>query len=105
VVSIEQHVDWVTDCIAYLRASGFASIEPTAEAEAGWVQHVAEVGSITLFPAADSWYMGANVPGKARTFLPYIGGVGVYRQVCDEVAADNYRGFTMTPAVEAAAVV
>ena len=100
VVSIEQHVEWITDCIAQLRSSGMALIEASAEAEAGWVQHVAEVASVTLFPAADSWYMGANVPGKPRTFLPYIGGVGTYRQICDEIATDNYRGFVMTPLPE-----
>jgi cyclohexanone monooxygenase len=104
VVSIEQHVEWITDCIAYVRASGSAVIEATPEAEAGWVQHVAEVGSLTLFPMADSWYMGANVPGKARVFLPYIGGVGTYRQICDEIAADSYRGFTLTTANDPAAV-
>jgi cation diffusion facilitator CzcD-associated flavoprotein CzcO len=104
VVSIEQHVEWITGCIAHMRAAGAGSIEATAEAEAGWVQHVAEVGSLTLFPAADSWYTGANVPGKPRVFLPYIGGVGTYRQICDEVAADNYRGFTLTPAGEPARV-
>jgi cation diffusion facilitator CzcD-associated flavoprotein CzcO len=104
VVSIEQHVEWITDCIAYVRASGAAAIEATSEAEAGWVQHVADVGSLTLFPQADSWYMGANVPGKARVFLPYIGGVGTYRQICDEIAADSYRGFSLSPAADPAAV-
>jgi hypothetical protein len=104
VVSIEQHVEWITDCIAHMRAAGAESAEATAEAEAGWVQHVAEVGSLTLFPAADSWYTGANVPGKARVFLPYIGGVGAYRQICDEVAADSYRGFTLTPSGQPARV-
>jgi cation diffusion facilitator CzcD-associated flavoprotein CzcO len=97
VVSIEQHVEWVTDCIAHMRASGFGIVDATPEAEAGWVQHVAEVGSLTLFPRADSWYMGANVPGKARVFLPYIGGVGVYRELCDGVVASGYEGFTMAP--------
>jgi cation diffusion facilitator CzcD-associated flavoprotein CzcO len=102
VVSIEQHVEWVADCIVYLREHGFAAIEPAAEAEAGWVQHVAEVGALTLFPTADSWYMGANVPGKARVFLPYLGGVGTYREICDDVAASGYRGFTLTPAAQPA---
>jgi cation diffusion facilitator CzcD-associated flavoprotein CzcO len=96
VVSIEQHVEWVTDCIVHLRANGIDVIEATPEAEAGWVQHVAEVGATTLFPQADSWYMGANMPGKARVFLPYLGGVGVYRELCDGVAASGYQGFTMT---------
>ena len=60
------------------------------------MEHVAEVGSLTLFPLADSWYMGANVPGKPRVFLPYVGGVGAYRAKCDEVAANGYEGFTLT---------
>jgi len=104
VVSIEQHVEWISDCIAYVRANGYAEIEATAEAADTWVQHVADVGSLTLFPRADSWYMGANVPGKPRVFLPYIGGVGVFRQKCDEVAANGYEGFTLRQASELAAV-
>ena len=66
-------------------------------------QHVAEVGSLTLFPQANSWYMGANVPGKPRVFLPYVGGVGVFRDKCAEVAANGYEGFTLRPAAELAA--
>ena len=68
-------------------------IEATEAAEDGWVAHVAEVADLTLFPQADSWYMGANVPGKPRVFLAYLGGVGTYRDLCDGVAADGYRGF------------
>jgi hypothetical protein len=68
------------------------------------VQHVAEVGAVTLFPTADSWYMGANVPGKARVFLPYLGGVGVYRELCDGVAANGYQGFALTPSPDAVTV-
>ncbi len=96
MVSIEQHVDWITDCIAYLRSNGFESIEATVAAQDDWVQHVADVGSFTLFPKADSWYMGANVPGKPRVFLPYVGGVGEFRAKCAQVAADGYEGFTLT---------
>ena len=96
VVSIEQHVDWVTDCIGYLRANGVAAIEATTAAEDEWVQHVADVGAFTLFPKADSWYMGANVPGKPRVFLPYVGGLGEFRQKCDEVARNGYEGFTLS---------
>ncbi len=98
VVSIEQHVEWITDCIAYLRQRDMAEIEPTTEAEDTWVDHVAEVGAATLFPTADSWYMGSNVPGKPRVFLAYIGGVGTYRQLCDDVAAKGYEGFALSPA-------
>jgi cyclohexanone monooxygenase len=100
VVSIEQHVEWVSDCIGYVRKSGCTTVEATSEAEDQWVRHVAEVASVTLFPRADSWYMGANVPGKPRTFLPYIGGVGEFRRLCDEEAASGYPGFVLTDAVE-----
>jgi cyclohexanone monooxygenase len=104
VVSIEQHVEWITDCIAYLRANGFSAIEATTAAQDEWVQHVADVGSVTLFPRANSWYMGANVPGKPRVFLPYVGGVGTFREKCDQVAAAGYEGFSLIPAAEKAAV-
>jgi cyclohexanone monooxygenase len=70
-------------------------MEPTAEAEDEWVAHVSRVGHATLYPLADSWYMGANVPGKPRIFMPYVGGVGVYRQKCDEIAATGYTGFRL----------
>jgi len=95
VVSIEQHVEWVSDCIAYLREQRLAEVEATVEAEDAWVEHVAEVGSDTLFPSADSWYMGSNVPGKPRVFMAYIGGVGVYREKCDDVTAEGYDGFAL----------
>jgi cyclohexanone monooxygenase len=98
IVSIEQHVDWITDCIEHLRDRDIAEIEPTDEAEDAWVEHVEEVGNMTLYPTADSWYMGSNVPGKPRVFMAYIGGVGVYRQKCDEVAANGYEGYALTPA-------
>ena len=94
-VSIEQHADWVADCIDDLRGRGIESIEPTPTAEAGWVQHVNDCADITLYPTANSWYMGANVPGKPRVFLPYIGGVGPYRQACDRVVEQDYLGFVL----------
>jgi cation diffusion facilitator CzcD-associated flavoprotein CzcO len=96
LVAIEQHVDWIADCIGYLRERGLAAIDATAEAEDAWVDHVNEVANLTLFPHANSWYMGANVPGKPRVFMPYIGGLPRYTKTCDEVAADGYRGFTLT---------
>ena len=96
IVSIEQHVDWIADCVAHLRAHGHAVIEATADAEDAWVAHVNEVGHATLYPRANSWYMGANVPGKPRIFMPYIGGVGVYRERCDAVAAAGYTGFRLS---------
>jgi cyclohexanone monooxygenase len=96
IVSIEQHVDWIADCLQHLRRHDRERIEATLEAETAWVAHVNEVGHMTLYPLAKSWYMGANVPGKARIFMPYIGGVGVYRQKCDEIAAAGYAGFTLS---------
>lgn len=95
MVSIEQHVEWVGDAIAALRSRGERTIEATPEAEDAWTRHVGEVAQATLYPAADSWYMGTNVPGKPRVFMPYPAGVGVYRQKCDEVAAAGYEGFRL----------
>ena len=92
-VSIEQHVDWIVDTLADMREHGYESIEPTEIAEAGWVQHVNDCADITLYPKANSWYMGANVPGKPRVFLPYVGGVGTYRATCDRVVEEGYLGF------------
>jgi cation diffusion facilitator CzcD-associated flavoprotein CzcO len=97
-VSIEQHVDWVARCLADLREKEIGSIEATKNAEDDWVSHVNELGNATLFPQANSWYMGANIPGKPRVFMPYIGGVGAYRQKCDEVAAKGYEGFALSAA-------
>jgi cyclohexanone monooxygenase len=96
VLSIEQHVDWIAACIAHVAAGGDRIIEATVEAEDDWVAHVNEAAAVTLFPQANSWYMGANVPGKPRVFMPYIGGVPAYRERCDEVASANYQGFTLS---------
>ena len=104
MVSIEQHVDWIVDCVATLRAKGIAGIEAKQDAEDNWVAHVNEIADRTLYPMANSWYMGANIPGKPRVFLPYIGGVGVYRQRCDEVAANDYAGCTLSDQRATAAV-
>ena len=98
IVSIEQHVDWITDCVSYMRDRGLEAMEAKKDAEDNWVAHVNEVAYTTLYPQANSWYMGANVPGKPRIFMPYIGGVGPYRQICDDVAAKGYEGFAMTGA-------
>jgi cyclohexanone monooxygenase len=93
MVSIEQHVDWVTESLVHMRARNLAVMEPALEAEDDWVEHVNVVAHKTLFPLADSWYMGANIPGKPRVFMPYVGGVGRYRKICAAVVADGYRGF------------
>ena len=96
IVSIEQHVDWIADCLAFMRDRGLETMEATKDAEDKWVAHVNEVAHQTLYPQANSWYMGANIPGKPRIFMPYIGGVGPYRRICDDVAAKDYEGFAMT---------
>jgi cyclohexanone monooxygenase len=97
LVSIEQHVEWIADCLGYLEAHHMACIEADLAAEDAWVQHVNDVANKTLYPLANSWYMGANIPGKPRVFMPYIGGVGVYRSKCDDVAAHGYAGFCLNP--------
>ena len=104
IVSIEQHVDWIADCLSFMRRSALASIEASPDAEERWVAHVNEVAEMTLYPQANSWYMGANIPGKPRIFMPYIGGVGVYRRICNDVAAKGYEGFTMRARQAAQAV-
>jgi cyclohexanone monooxygenase len=98
IVSIEQHVDWISDCLTHLRDRQLGVIEATAPAQEAWVAHVNENAAATLFPHANSWYMGANIPGKPRVFMPYIGGVGPYREKCDEIAAKGYEGFALSEA-------
>src|SRR5882757_5242346 len=98
IVSIEQHVDWIADSASYMRDHGLDTMEAAVDAEDKWVAHVNEVAYATLYPQANSWYMGANVPGKPRIFMPYIGGVGPYRQICNDVAAKGYEGFVMAGA-------
>jgi cyclohexanone monooxygenase len=103
MVSIEQHVDWIADCLGHLTDRQLDCIEPSLAAENAWVDHVNEVAHKTLYPSAASWYMGANIPGKPRVFMPYIGGVGAYRQRCDEIAAKGYEGFALSGSAMAAA--
>jgi cyclohexanone monooxygenase len=93
IFSIDQHVDWIGDCIAHLKQKGFSTIEATAAAQDAWVSHVAELGGGTLFVKVNNWYVGANIPGKPRVFLPYVGGLGAYRKCCAEIAAAGYAGF------------
>jgi cyclohexanone monooxygenase len=96
VRSIEQHVDWIGDCLTYMRGHGHVTIEALPEHQAQWMAHVQDVADGTLYPRANSWYTGANVPGKPRKFMPYLGGVGFYRAQCDEVVAAGYRGFALS---------
>jgi len=102
IVSIEQHVDWIADCLSHLTNRQLDCIEPTRAAQEAWVEHVNEVAYTTLYPSAASWYMGANIPGKPRVFMPYIGGVGAYRQKCDAVAARGYEGFALSGSAQPA---
>ncbi|MGM8364335.1 flavin-containing monooxygenase [Virgibacillus sp. W0181] len=95
-ISIEQHVEWIFDCIQYLSKHKVDEIEAKTEAENEWSKHCREVADTTLMTKADSWYTGANIKGKARGFPMYIGGVGVYREMCSEIAANGYEGFALS---------
>jgi cyclohexanone monooxygenase len=89
--SIEQHVEWIEGCMVHMREHGLTRIEADGETQEAWVAHVRRVADKTLFPRAASWYMGANVPGKPRVFMPYIG--SGYRKKCQDVADAGYEGF------------
>jgi len=96
-VAIEQHVEWITDCIAHMRNHGVTRIEPSNEAVDSWVAEVNAAADATLLPQAKhSWYLGANIPGKPRVFMPYAGGMAHYRKICADVAAKNYEGFRLS---------
>ena len=95
-VAIEQHVEWIADCLAWMRGRGATRIEATPEAAEAWVAHVNEAANATLLPqAGHSWYLGANVPGKPRVFMPYAGGMVRYRGICEDVVAKGYEGFAV----------
>ena len=92
--SIEQHVDWIADCMVNLRRDNVASIEATQEAEDAWVDHVNAVADQTLYPTCNSWYLGKNIPGKPQVFMPLVG-FPPYVEKCDAVAANGYEGFAL----------
>lgn len=92
IPSIEQHVNWITDCLVHLRSRSAATIEATEQAAEDWVDHVNAVADMTLYPTCNSWYLGANIPGKTRVFMPLVG-FPPYVKTCNEVAAEGYRGF------------
>ncbi|TAL53424.1 NAD(P)/FAD-dependent oxidoreductase [Pandoraea sp.] len=93
-IAIEQHVEWITECIARMRDRGATRIEPSVTAAERWVQHVNEAAEATLLPmASSSWYLGANVPGKPRVFMPYAGGMAHYKDICNDIASKEYEGF------------
>jgi cyclohexanone monooxygenase len=95
IQAIEQHVDWMADCIAHLRDIGAATIEPVQADEDEWVEHVNEVSKVSLRSTCSSWYVGANIPGRPRVFMPYIGGFPVYVQKCNEVMTNGFEGFVI----------
>ncbi|MBL4719592.1 MAG: NAD(P)/FAD-dependent oxidoreductase [Alphaproteobacteria bacterium] len=95
IPSIEHHVEWIADCVGYMRDNNHATIDPTLESEDAWVEHVNEIANTTLYPTCNSWYLGANVPGKPRVFMPYIG-VPPYVEKCAKVANNGYEGFSFS---------
>lgn len=94
--SIEQHVDWISDCLEFMRRNGHARITPSEQAETAWVDHVRQTAEQFLRASSSSWYIGANIPGKPRVFMPYMGGFPAYIEKCDEVAANGYEGFALS---------
>jgi cyclohexanone monooxygenase len=93
--AIEQHVDWIVQCMSDLRARGVELVQAREDARDQWVGHVNALAAGTVLLQANSWYVGANVPGKPRVFMPYAGGVVPYRQKCNEVVAKGYEGFML----------
>jgi len=94
-IAIEQHVEWIAECIHYLHEHDINLVEPTIEAEEAWSIHCREVANATLYVKGDSWYTGANIEGKPRSFLIYLGGFDYYTKHCNEVAQNNYEGFKL----------
>ena len=94
ICSIEQHVNWIADCVEHMRADGAATIDATPEAEDAWVAHVNAVANLTLYPTCNSWYLGKNIPGKPQVFMPLVG-FPAYVDKCEQVVADGYEGFQL----------
>lgn len=101
ISAIEQHVDWISDFIVHIETQKYATTEAEPEEENRWVAHVNEVADRTLYPLANSWYVGANIPGKPRVFMPYVAGLDKYRDICDDIAAQQYKGFVLKKQTEA----
>jgi cyclohexanone monooxygenase len=97
IVGIEHHVEWISSCLDRMREHKHSRIDATLPAEDRWVEHVNAAAARTLFPRADSWFLGANIPGKPRVFMPYVAKIGVYRRECEVVAEAGYEGFALTP--------
>jgi len=97
VAAMEQHIEWIADCIGHLRAHGYRTIDAQADAQREWIEHATSLVAATVLvhPSCNSWYNGANVPGKKRMYMGYTAGIPEYRRRCDEIAAQGYRGFTL----------
>ena len=96
MTSIEQHVEWISECVSYMYSNGYSAIEPIIDSENKWMDHVEEIAADTLRYSCNSWYVGANIPGKKRVFLPYAGGLPQYIDKCNEVVASEYEGFSIS---------
>ena len=96
ILSCEWHVDFIADAIEHMRGKGLTHIDAEGTAEDGWVEHNNQVADSTLYPLANSWYVGANIPGKPRIFMPYVGGVEAYTNKCKQVVDNGYEGFQMS---------
>ena len=99
IQAIEQHADWMADCIGHMRDVGAETIEPTFQYEDDWVEHVNEVSKVSLRATCSSWYVGANIPGRPRVFMPYIGGFPIYVDKCNEVMTKGFEGFLLDKVV------
>ena len=95
IQAIEQHVDWMVDCIGHINDIGAQTIEPQLTYEDDWVEHVTDVAGVSLRSTCSSWYVGANLPGRPRVFMPYIGGFPVYVDKCNEVMTKGFEGFVI----------
>ena len=95
VLHAEAHVNWIADAITFIDEHGYSAIEATSDAVDGWIGELNQRAEATLFPKANSWYMGANVPGKPRVFMLFLGGFAAYLDICDEVASSGYKGFDL----------
>jgi cyclohexanone monooxygenase len=95
IQAIEQHVDWMADCMAHMRDIGAETVEPIQHYQDEWIEHVNGVSKVSLRSTCSSWYVGANIPGRPRVFMPYIGGFPIYVQKCNEVMTNGFEGFVM----------
>ncbi len=93
--AVEQHVDWIADCLVHMRERDLTRIEANEDAQQQWTAHTAEVAGHTLYPRSNSWYFGSNSPGKPRQFGVYVGGFAAYRQRCEAIAKAGYEGFSL----------